>query len=973
MPFRSHIFDNADAALDAARSLLSEFGETGEDPTLLVPTSAAALRVRCALADDADAFGARVETPESWIADRWELFGDGRRLVDGVERELLVRRALAEGSSDVLCPEPTPGMIDLASALAREALPGIVSVGGAEAQRLVLGDAERALVDALSRYAGLLGERGLAEASQAAWELPALLPARPLVLLGFDEVPCYLKVLSEALSVRTVVARFDDGCRAPFADARRAPELTSLVGRLYKADADPVEPTGAVRFLVPAGRYAAPALVLDELLDAIAREREAAARQERDPLPAVVCARDPLGLFDELADALGEKGASVAVVATRPFSQTAFGRAFGALVSLVIGKGRLVERATDFALGAFSGMSIDAAGRLDAAWRGDRTVDAARLIRDLSAASSVASDALEALSRKDADGALRALEEGAREAGGLDAASRAEALAAAARARRFVDACDMVGTDALPALPLLERAPCPASAQTPLQGAVASPDAMFMSLSDAAELPMCSVSALFICDLTSKAYPVRVEEDTGTLLLERLGLARPVDPLAAARRRFFRALCAARSEVVCERELSTQDAAEAYPAVMLEELLDCYRDASVGPAEDVDRTTSLPVRLVPFARTAGEDALHENLALVSADVLALGAGEEWDLPRVGEVVRRDRVALPRRASEGSPAIDLDEGRIVLSPSALEAYLECPCKWFASRRLRLSELDAGFGPLERGSFSHSVLKSFYERFREAGGRRVSSENVEAARVLLSETFEQLLAIQPELERSFNPLVPRTAVERAEVRELKRTLLSYLDRECGLLPGFVPERFEFEFGGHAAFSYGGCLLRGSVDRIDVNDRGQAVVIDYKGSLSRDHALAAASPVAQAAGALLPHRVQALVYAQVARRALGLDVVGALYVSYGRNGGVSGAFDRTVLGPVDLPGIDEEGCGAPGPACEAMGAASFSELVDAVEEGIACAVRSLSQGVIDPDPRGGDPCGFCPVPACERRRDA
>ena len=467
-----------------------------------------------------------------------------------------------------------------------------------------------------------------------------------------------------------------------------------------------------------------------------------------------------------------------------------------------------------------------------------------------------------------------------RAAEGLDAAFRAEALAAAARARRFAAACGTAGADLPSVLPLLERASCPASARTAPQGGAAGPDAMFLPLSDAAELPACSVSALFVCDLTSQAYPVRAEEDAGALLLERLGLARPRDPLAASRRRFFRALCAARSEVVCERELNTQDAGEAYPAVMLEELLDCYRGASAGPGEDADRATGLPACLVPFARTAGEDALHENLALVSADALAPGAGEEWELSRAGEVVRAERVALPRRATAGAHGAGCDAQRVVLSPSALEAYLECPCKWLASRRLHLSEPDAGFGPAEMGSFSHGVLKSFYERFREAGGRKVSRENVGAARALLGETFDRHLALQPGLDRSRSPLVPLTAVERAEVRELKRTLSSYLDRECDLLPGFAPAHLEFEFGGSEAFSYGGCLLRGSVDRIDVNDRGQAVVIDYKGSLSRDHALAASSPAVQAAGAVLPHRVQALVYAQVARRVLGLDVVGALY---------------------------------------------------------------------------------------------
>ena len=128
MPFQSHIFDNADAALGAARSMLAAYSAAGEEPTLLAPTPTAALRVRRALSEDPSAFGSRVETPASWIADRWELFGDGRCLVNEAERELLVSRALVETADAAARPGSTPGVIDLASKLAREALPRIAAV-----------------------------------------------------------------------------------------------------------------------------------------------------------------------------------------------------------------------------------------------------------------------------------------------------------------------------------------------------------------------------------------------------------------------------------------------------------------------------------------------------------------------------------------------------------------------------------------------------------------------------------------------------------------------------------------------------------------------------------------------------------------------------------------------------------------------------------------------------------------------------
>ncbi len=971
MPLHRHILDHADAVLAAAREQLAVHQAAGLVPVLLVPSAAAAARTRRALAGGPCGFGVRVETPASWVRDRWELYGDGRRIVSAAERTLLMQRACSEADHAAL--EATSGTVDLLARVAREALPFVLEANASDAveTRAELSAAERDVLAVLGRYAALLAERDLCEASQAAAWLPAALgQAAPLVLAGFDELGLAEDRLVNALAARTDVTRFDDGCRAPSASPERAAEVQGLLSRLFKpTEGAPLEPTGRVRFLLPAGRYAAPVLIADAVKDAVARERACAQRDGRAPLPVVVTARDPRALFDEVADALAEDGVDAAVTASRAFADTAFGRAFLALHAFMRGTCR-VALASDFAFSPFSGVSRRSACELDAAWRADRTVDRARIVRALSGKSEAAAEALAALAADDVDGALAGLEARLRSRVDLDPAFRAEQLAAVSRARGFAGACAQAGVAFADALPLLERLPVAASART-VSGEGQRPDALFLSLAEAAERPTCSCATLVLCDLTASAYPVRAVEDGGTLLLAKLGLDHPTDALADGRRLFFRALSSARDAVVCERVLNTVDSDEAYPAVMLEELLDCYR----GPGRDkVDGLTGLPLPLVPFAKQAGEDALHGNLALGCAGVAACDADARpllsWELPPAGAVspAQRARIVLPRSPREGLPSAGAP---LALSPSALESYLECPYKWFALRRLRLSEPDAGFGPLEMGSFSHGVLKSFYEHFQAAGHAKVQPATLGEARALLRETFERHLAFQPELKHSCNPLIPRTSFERAETNDLEKKLVAFLDREAALLPGFAPRYFEFDFGSAADFPYAGCLLRGSVDRIDVNERGQAVVIDYKGSLGNDYALDSSSPAAQAGGAVLPHKVQTLMYAQVARRVLGLEVVGALYVSYGRDRRVAGAFDRAAVGEQDVPGIDVERCGVPGPAAEALGVSSFGELVDAVEERIAGAVRLLADGCIGPDPRGGDPCGYCPVLTCERRR--
>ena len=89
----------------------------------------------------------------------------------------------------------------------------------------------------------------------------------------------------------------------------------------------------------------------------------------------------------------------------------------------------------------------------------------------------------------------------------------------------------------------------------------------------------------------------------------------------------------------------------------------------------------------------------------------------------------------------------------------------------------------------------------------------------------------------------------------------------------------------FGGE----YGGALLVGKVDRIDVDDEGNAVIVDYKGSVKASHQIAGKTIEA-------PGKVQALMYAQAIKRQLGLNVVGAFYVSYGSTPAIAGACDAS-----------------------------------------------------------------------------
>ena len=122
----------------------------------------------------------------------------------------------------------------------------------------------------------------------------------------------------------------------------------------------------------------------------------------------------------------------------------------------------------------------------------------------------------------------------------------------------------------------------------------------------------------------------------------------------------------------------------------------------------------------------------------------------------------------------------------------------------------------------------------------------------------------------------------------------------------------------------------------------------------------------------------KVQTRIYAQAVKRALGLDVVGALYVSYGRKPAVSGAYDPRFVEVAHLPGIKAAACGCgtldavPDEQPEGFSLAdlSFTSMLDATEKLAGDAVARMCAGDIVPNPSHAKACAYCPVMSCPKR---
>ena len=402
-------------------------------------------------------------------------------------------------------------------------------------------------------------------------------------------------------------------------------------------------------------------------------------------------------------------------------------------------------------------------------------------------------------------------------------------------------------------------------------------------------------------------------------------------------------------ELVIERCLNDENAEPTYPAAVVDEFVDCYRDNPTN-ADEVDNRYSLPALFLDTIAERGEETLYENASLVH-DAPEISAS--IPLPSLAQVSPQQYpcIVLPRVIAGDSVLREP-----CFSASQLERYLECPQKWFALRRLHLDDLDEGFGPVEMGEFSHRAFERFYRRFQDEVGVKVTPDSLKQAQVMMREVVGELEAEQPSHSPSSGRLVPVSHLEARQVKELGERLVSYLDREAVMLPGFAPKYFEYDIPVSAAVDYAGYKLIGSVDRIDVDERGRAIIIDYKSSLSDEFDLCDKN------GEIQGGKVQSLIYAQAVQRRLGLQVLGALYVGYGRNPRAAGAIAPTIESQ-EIPGLNADTC--------IYNEGSFSDLLDAVEERVAEAIELMLAGRVEPHPSNEHACTWCPVMSCSERQ--
>lgn len=930
-----------------------------------------------------------------------------------------------------------------------------------EAGYIEQSEAMSQVVDAMARGVarpGCVVAAGLGQESRAVRELLVdLACAGELAIVAQSGNDAALAGQQEtvALVERGVIARDVDAAHegpqrvAPEAHARRVPELQQVVRSVFGTDSD-VEPTGAVEILAPAGPLAEAELVASRVVELA----QAGAHE------VVIVAADAERAWRELSPKLFARGIACEAELSSRMDQLEAGRAFLEFAQSVAQlselaaswpapkdtpEGELVilgdmawwppRSLVDFLRQDIAHVPTERALSLDRAWRGDRLLTPADVLAALqnprATSAPVAAATRELLLRGRMGSAASRLLAPYLQAGesvpadlvpdeaGLELApiapehnrladARASAilegvLAIAGTLKELGVTADPNVPDHVSLSKLVELCE-QAMSQTSVvvrPGAWTRDGACRCRICDrtrAAGLVPLSADALISCSMTSTEWPIGTGDDVLSALLVRLGIEPQRDPAARERSTFWRMLRVPRERMVVERCGVDAAGSTCYPAVMLTELLSCYGGDGTGKNKGL------------VVRSLGENQADANLSTGGLGMAAAGTSN----PSPAGIISGANAALVVVPPTGRA--DLVEGKPLLSASQIESYLECPYKWFSLRRLHLQDSDAGFGPMEMGTFAHRVLEVTHSRLLAEARERVGVAEGEhldpwvmlpgsrvlegdpeglahAHEVLLAELEEHLhhQSLRQGKRSRYQAFVPHTSADEGQLAQLRRDLTSALDYEAGLFVGYEPRFFEWDFGTQdEPVEYAGAWICGTIDRVDVDAHQQAVVIDYKhkapSGFAREYGVTPVHVGDAPSGGTdeqrvapygLPRRVQSLIYGQVVRHMHPeLKVRAAVYLGTRGSHAVGGAIlddslDR-VLGshaPLRRDSLDAYAVGSSNSYGieDEYGMEAF---LDATEAAIAEKVAQLLDGNVEADPLDAAACSYCPVLNCERR---
>jgi len=750
------------------------------------------------------------------------------------------------------------------------------------------------------------------------------------------------------------------------AGARAA--LSHVERSLFEPDVRRADPGGAVRLLEGGGERAELELVAREIGALL--EQGTAAEEIAVVLPA------PGAAAELLEEVFGSAQIPHALQRRRPFADTAVGRALIGLLRSVPGGGGGTEGGDAGDLLAW----LRAPGLLERPELADRLEARARRAGAASAAQARALweerhwrlEAIDHLQQAAARGGEALFERAERELEWLFCAPRrgragvlgddelddSRALAAGRRALAELRELarlrpGLAPGEAAELASVLERLELQ-SGEHPMPGAVAVLDARALAAADGGG----RVRALFACGLQEGAFPAPARPEPFLAGEERrrlaetsgLRLGEQVDALDAERYLFYAAVSRPQELLVLSWHTAGDDGASAARSLFVDDVCDLFDD---GLRERCVRRPLGAVGWPPSgdlqarrARAGGVESLGDRSGVPAS--LADVAGGLTLRDRAGGLAPLVEEKLLERLRERP-----------WSASSLETWISCPVRWLVERLLRADDLDPEPEPFARGGLAHAALKDTLEGLkRETGSARLTPAKLGLAHELLERALREnetrfVLAAAPERR----PVVARRLKADLEryLEHAAATAFAPVDADSTLEPRHLELAFglaEEPQGGLPAFDLGGgVMLRGRIDRVDLDGRGAAVVYDYKGR--------SASPAARwiADGSL-----QVALYMRAVEHLLGVRAVGGFYQPLsGRDLRARGVYDKD-------EGLQIECVGA-----DARERADLEALLDWATAAAREAAAQAGRGEVEARPdtcafRGG--CAYPTICRCERR---
>ena len=1011
---------------------------------LIVPSSDAVLLVKRQLGAIQElSVGVNVSTFDEWMRDQWKLYGNSDRLLSTTLRKVFFQQVLDGMSADELGSlNAGKGTVELLSKLAPEYLTELDQI--MTSGQLSAGQMSACKV--LERYKVLLEEKSYVEVCQCLDYLLQSIPEQGAALV-FSRVEDlsearlkFVRKLSQKREVAfslyvpegpagyaaeqqlELVSGLGCDCRvdAELAPAAKSQELNDLLARVFRAtEGNEVTPSGAVTFLSPLG----------QLAEAESISRYISQCVESGSKSFVVYTSNPQKVWDALSQKLAAKGIAAHYKRSVRIQDSLAGRAFASLIDAYV---TLNERAeleknidyqasdhqmgdmswwpprtlTDYLISPISGIGVERAWMLDKSWRGNRTLYATRVLETLSKA---------AMSSRLCAETIKSLELGR----------------IGSAAQRIIEYLSAETSD--------EQPESAQSKETLLQNQE-SLKVMSKIVSSAQELheaglkltPQTLKSFIDLCKDQAVMMPVSngIESDIQVLIapviqahsfephmfdtvifqgmdtlnfgvkasdgalqefIRHASKTPKVSEFARYQRDFYAALITASTSVAFEKV----EQKDVFNAVALSEVKACY-------PKDYAKKTGV---------ARGEEEVLVNLLPQATDPERVA-----ELPTIesGEIdpKLKNIVVLPRHLTRETLEQELQglievsrEGLPLLSASQIETYLECPYKWFTQRRIKISQVDTDFAPMQMGTFIHRVLELTHATLlaealgcdvaevdsavepmllQDIPGSRITSDNLDHAKQVLDTCFAQVWDEQfNNINRaSSNELIPHSIQERKQVENIREDLKDLLEFEASHFIGYQPRFFELRFGREEnVVEYAGAQFTGSIDRVDVNAHGQALIIDYKHKSTNDLKAYSAklSLDSELSKEILPRHVQSAIYAQIMRKQLTkyeLEPVAAIYLgtkeqkdkpSFALAGMATEAATEHIwnIHPEDKKLRDQA------VMVVSQNSAEFADYLDAWESLIAQKVQAMLSGDVRANPCDKDACKYCPVKLCDKRR--